>query len=520
MKRLIAVLAIAAALPIGGVASAQEAFTPGERTLGDPIFPQIGNGGYDAEHYAIELDYDPVANVFDAARTTITARATQDLSEFSLDFQELDVSGVVVDGEPAQFSFAEASEPLGDPSLGVTQPTKLVVTPAEGIANGARFEVEVAYSGEPHLITDADESWEGWIPACYTNNAPPPGTPVCDGAFVVNEPIGAQGWFPSNNHPSDKATFETSVTVPSTHVGLGIGELAAQTDNGDGTTTWSWAEDDPSATYLTTATVGLFNEARSTMTETLTGESIGIYNYIDSSATAAQVTAIQASTARQPGMVDFLGSEVFGRPYPFDSVGAVADKARGVGYALEVQTKSHFAGSFSSGSPSVNVNTLLHEVAHQWMGNSVSPATWREIWFNEGWATWLTWHWAFEENGSSTSPAQQFAGNYASADDEDWEQPPALVDDPAELFHTFPVYTRGAMTLEAYRQIVGDDRFFAFAGELLDRHGYGNITTEEFITLAKKVSGLRGSDRGLIRRFFEQWLYGTERPTILPEDFG
>jgi aminopeptidase N len=154
------------------------------------------------------------------------------------------------------------------------------------------------------------------------------------------------------------------------------------------------------------------------------------------------------------------------------------------------------------------------------MGNSVSPATWREIWFNEGWATWLTWYWAFEENGAATSPAQQLSNNYANATDAAWEQPPALIGDPAELFRTFPVYTRGAMMLEAYRQIVGDETFFAFAGELLDRYGYGDITTEQFITLAKQESGLGGRDRGLIRRFFEQWLYGTDRPTLLPDDFG
>ena len=371
MKRVFALAVAVATLGMCGVAGADDTFDPGARTLGDPIFPQIGNGGYDAKHYAIDLDYDPADNVFESATTTITARAKQGLSEFSLDFQQFDVSQVLVDGQPAQFAFAGPSEPLGDPSF-TTQPTKLVVTPAQGIADGTTFTVEIAYSGEPHEIVDADGSSEGWIPACYTNNAPPPGTPVCDGAFVVNEPIGAQGWFPSNNYPTDKATFETSVTVPSTHVGLGIGELAAETVNGDGTKTWSWSEDDPSATYLTTATVGLFDEARSTMTETLTGDTLEIYNYIDSSATAAQVAAIETNTARQPDMVNFLGSEVFDRPYPFDSIGAVADKARGVGYALEVQTKSHFAGSFSTGAPSVNVNTLLHEVAHQWVGNSVS----------------------------------------------------------------------------------------------------------------------------------------------------
>jgi aminopeptidase N len=502
------------------------AFTPGARTLGDPIFPQIGNGGYDAQHYEIDLDYDPAANVFDAATTTVTAKATQNLSEFSLDFQELAVSQVLVDGAPAAFSFAGPSEPLGDPSAGVTQPTKLVVTPASGILDGSQFTVEVAYSGEPALITDADASWEGWIPACYTNNVP---TETCDGAFVVNEPIGAQGWFPSNNYPTDKATFDTIVTVPSTHIGLGIGELAAETVNGDGTTTYAWSEDDPSATYLTTATVGEFEETRTTMTETVTVSPLQVYNYIDSNATPTQTAAIQLSTDRQPAMLNFLGSEVFDRAYPFDSTGTVADKAAGVCYALEVQTKAHFAGNCGTGAPSVSAGTLLHEIAHQWVGNSVSPETWQEIWFNEGWATWLTWYWANEENGSPTTPAQQLTNNYDAPEDcsDDpaqgtvcWEQPPALIEDPADLFHLFPVYTRGAMTIEAYRQIVGEDAFFAFAGTLVEEFAYGNISTEEFIDLAMESSGLSGSELNLLGDFFDQWLYGTTKPTILPDDFA
>ena len=87
---------------------------------------------------------------------------------------------------------------------------KLVVDPAGDIANGESMEIVVSYAGTPVQITDADTSLEGWIPACYPLDPPQ----TCDGAFVVNEPIGAQGWFPSNNFQTDKATFDTRVTVP------------------------------------------------------------------------------------------------------------------------------------------------------------------------------------------------------------------------------------------------------------------------------------------------------------------
>ena len=486
----------------------------GARSLGDPLLPQIGNGGYDAKRYRIALDYDPSANVFNSARTKIVATATRKLREFSLDFQDLDVASVRVNGAPAGFSQVEATPDLS-PIPEVTQPMKLVVEPAPNSRpkKGREFTVTVRYSGEPQPITDPDTSIEGWIRACFPL-APPQ---TCDGSFVVNEPMGAQSWFPSNNYPTDKATFDTLIRVPDAKTALGIGELRARTSHGDGTTTWHWREDDPSATYLTTATVGDFLYEVETMTETSTGRSLPVYNAIDASASAAQIAAIEASLALAPGQINFF-SDLFG-PYPFDSTGAVADRAAGVGYALEVQTKPHYAGGFTTGNPSINVSTQAHELAHQWFGNSATLETWADIWFNEGWANWSDWYWSFLEDGGE-DPAAIFDDLYATTPDEDWQTAPAILDgDPANLFAFFPTYQRGAMTLQGYREIVGDQRFFALARKIIDRYAYGNIGTREFIAVAKRVSGLGGAERALLGDYFEQWLYGEAKPTILPEDF-
>ncbi|MCL4288509.1 MAG: hypothetical protein KJ006_12810, partial [Thermoleophilia bacterium] len=221
--------------------------------------------------------------------------------------------------------------------------------------------------------------------------------------------------------------------------------------------------------------------------------------------------------AGAPAQTNFL-SDTFG-PYPFDSTGAVADRAAGVGYALEVQTKPHYAGGYVSGNPSINPGTHLHELAHQWWGNSVTLATWADIWFNEGWANWSEWYWDFRTQGGP-DPAVILADLYATTPDEDWAIAPAILDgDPANLFAFFPTYQRGAMTVEGYREIVGDRRFFAFARDLLERRSHGNITTRRFIAAAKRASGLSGAKLDLLGDYFEQWLYGTVKPTILPGDF-
>ncbi|MGZ5347282.1 MAG: M1 family aminopeptidase [Solirubrobacterales bacterium] len=483
-------------------------FTPGSRSLGDPLFPQTGNGGYDVSHYDIELGYDPATNLFDAARTTITAEATQNLSELSLDFQDqLEVSSVTVNGQPAAFAFAPTAQLGTDP---VTQLTKLVVTPPAGIPDGSEFELVVNYTGEPVLMTDADISVEGWIPACFN-----PG-PVCDGAFVVNQPNGAQTWFPNNNYPTDKATFDTSITVPTTHTAFGIGELDSRAVNGDGTWTWSWGEDDPTSTYLTTATVGLFDYATSGGSKDQTGRKLPFYAGIDSSYPEQTKDNVEATQALTGPMLNFL-SDTYG-PYPLDSIGSVVDRASGVGYALEVQTKPSYA-AVGNESQDISDSTQLHEIAHMWLGNTVTLEQWTDIWFNEGFATWSEWLWDFEENGGTDSPADMFDALFA-APTFDWALAPAVLDgNPANLFDA-ATYDRGAMVVEGTRQILGDDGFAEFIDELFDRYAYDNISTQEFIALAEEISGFTGAELELLGEFYEQWLYGTEEPTILPSAFG
>ena len=484
-------------LVLAAPASAQ--FSPGARTLGEPyLFLQhIGNGGYDVQHYDITIDYDPIAHTM-VSSTDITARATQGLSEFSLDFVSYyNIASIKVNGVDATWT--------RDDDMAVYK-QKLVVTPATGIPNGSTFHVVVAYSGTPQNFVDSDSSLEGFMRTTATL-----------GSFTMNEPKGAMGWFPNNNHPRDKALFDFHLTAPSAYDAIGNGELASKVVNGD-KTTWNWHMGYPMASYLSTSTIGLFDDTTYTGATAVgrSGQPLQLYDYIETALPANTKNTNNTNRARQDAIVKFMADSI-GAPYPFDSHGVVAGRApSGGNYALEVQTKSHFGGG------GINIGTLAHEIAHQWFGDSVGPATWREIWFNEGWATWWQTWWSNKQNNSSTTTAAFFNTQYARTTG--WEVAPANLGTAEHLFDPrFPVYDRPAAMLEGFRQIVGDTAFFAFQKALATQFEHSIITGDQFVALAKQIAaekgGFAGSNLTKLDAYFQQWLHGTVKPTLNPTTF-
>jgi aminopeptidase N len=310
--------------------------------------------------------------------------------------------------------------------------------------------------------------------------------------------MGSMGWFPNNDTPADKATFDITMAVP---VGLSVlasGELVSNTTSGT-TTTWKWREAEPMATYLATASLGLFD-----ITQSKGPDGQNIYVAVDPAYDAANQATIDTTLTRIPEILTFLES-LYG-PYPFSAAGAIVDVAPTVGYALETQTKPNFP------LPPDSV-TLSHETAHQWFGDSVSLNQWRDIWLNEGFATWSQWVFDERRNGGTTTK-QQFDTTYAKApDDSFWQIPPANPGSAANIFST-PVYQRGAMTLEALREIVGEKTFLNIMRAWVAKHRYANATTAQFMALAQSIS------RRDLSAFFQQWLYQPGKPTITPASFG
>ncbi|MGV9906205.1 M1 family metallopeptidase [Streptomyces sp. NPDC003388] len=463
-------MALSRSARLGALATAAASFlliaaspapTPGAPGIGDPYFPQLGNGGYDARHYDLDIAYAPGTGRLDG-RTTLRARATQNLSSFDLDLQRLEITRVEVDGSRARFTRD------GD---------EVTVTPRHALREGREFTVSVTYGGVPEPLGGPIifGSEYGWMK-------------TADGVFVACEPNAASTWFPSSDHPSDKATYDIRIKAPKGLTAVSNGRLVSTRDRG-GSTYTHWRESRPMATYLATATIGRF--------DVRTGRTPGgtpIYVAIDPVLKNGNSVDVYGVTA---AATDYW-SEVFG-PYPFEETGAIVDDMPEAGFSLEVQSKPAY-------SAVRNEATIVHELAHQWFGDSVSVARWKDTWLNEGFATYAQWLWAEHQGTRSAHDSFRAAYDARPADSSFWQI--KVADPQRDTMFASPVYQRGAMTLQMLRERIGDRAFFALLPAWTRLHRYGNADTADFVRLAERISGQRLDD------LFGAWLYTTGKPAL------
>jgi hypothetical protein len=316
-RRLAAAGASATAIGLAVSGSAVAAPAPGAAGIGDAYYPEYGNGGYDVDHYGISIGYTPSTGRL-TGRTTITAKATQDLSRFNLDFA-LTASAVTVNGAPATIS---------------TRSRELIVTPAAPVVKDSTMTVVVTYAGIPTTVAGSP-----WVK-----------TP--DGAVALGEPEISAWWFPGNDHPRDKATYDVTMTVPTGIEALSNGTLTSHTSP-VGKEVWAWRESKPMATYLAFMAIGQYDVARST-----TAAGLPVVTAVASNGGAAGAAA-KIDLARTAEVVDWHAGR-WG-PYAFDATGGVAPNAD-FGFALENQTRPVYSRLFwtsrrTSGSATASRST-------------------------------------------------------------------------------------------------------------------------------------------------------------------
>jgi aminopeptidase N len=445
--------------------------SPGADTSGDSYLPGHGNGGYRVEHYDLDLDYRIGPNRL-SGNAVITAVTTQALSRFSLDLVGFRINGVLVDGKSAKFTLSGRD--------------KLTVRPVRSLPLGARFTVEVRYVGNPRPIASVwgDIGWDE----------------LTDGSLVASQPIGAPSWFPCNDHPADKATYRVALTTSSSYAVLVTGNLVSRR-TGASTTTWVYERPEPTATYLMSVQIGRYDDVELVAG----GPDADVESVVGAVLQRAAVPSrLRKSFARDFGrqgqMMDVL--QWFFGPYPFIAyVVVVTDDD--LDDPIEAQGMSIFGANHIDGRRTYE-RLAVHELAHQWFGNSLTVADWRHIWLNEGFATYAEWLWSAESGGLSAHAHARIWHARMAAKPADLR-----LSDPgvARMFDE-RVYRRGALTLHALRHELGDQVFFVLIKAWAAEYRHSTVTTAQFITMAELYAGRS------LREFFAAWLDSPRLPPL------
>lgn len=432
----------------------------GAEGMGDPYYPEAGNGGYQVAAYDLAISYDPATNALSGvAELTVVVTAGEPLTSFHLDLQTgMTVGSVTVDGVGAEQ---------------VQEGAEVVVTPEAALEPDATAVVEVAYDGEPNLIDTGGLGDGGW----YRTEG--------GGALAAGEPFSASAWFPVNEHPADAAIYRVAVTVPEGYDVISNGrEVGAPAGSApDGMHTVIWEMNEQIASYLVTVWIDPFERYTATTPDGIEVVSAAMPDNPD-------VERLHGYTPEaMAALVELIG------PYPYDAVGGIfVDED--LPFALETATRPIYA-------PWANEDVVVHEIAHQWYGNLVRPDRWADICISECLASYSEW--LVSEAGGALDVNDLWSDYWAYTEDVDgfWENP--LVDMGRTNEFT-AVYDRGPMALHVLRLTMGDDAFMELLQRWPAENAEQSATFDEFVAMAQS---LVETD---LQPVVDVWFRGEEKP--------
>ncbi|MFG2480530.1 M1 family metallopeptidase [Streptomyces fagopyri] len=441
--------------------------SPGAPGIGDPLMPLDGNGGYTVRRYTLDFDWAAPRTPFGAS-TTIAATATQALSRFDLDFAGNTLREVTVDGAPAR---------------AVRDGDELVVTPARPIPHGGAFTVRVDYTADPARQRHRGDAIAdyGWVP-----------TP--DGTVLYPQPDGAKMIFPVNDHPSLRAPVTFHITTPPDLGAVANGRLVERVRRPDGRVRWTYDSEHPVAAQLIQVAIGKFAFVESTGPHGLPLRDVVPDGLVTDTKAYRSLTSEHLTWLERR-----LG------PYPFRRYGVlVADT--GLPVALETQSLSVVPRADLLGDRVDAERNLVHELAHQWTGDSVAVRRWSDLWLSEGHARFYERLYSGTHGGDSFESAMRTA--YVRHDQ--WRHDdgaPAEPDSDAHLFKQMR-YDGSALVLYALREKVGERTFDRIERSWVTTYQGRAAGTQDFVALA---SGVAGQD---LSAFLTPWLYGAHTPPM------
>ena|GEM_PF-1371601 len=470
----------------------------GARTVGDPFYPTLGNGGYDVRDYELDLTWHVPDTVRPAGWiegvATIGLVPDVDLAEFSLDLTRANtrVLGVAIEGRPV----AHRADGFG---------RKLIVTPETALPAGFETTLSVSWTATPMGVNKLGEELPLEGPGASGIEALQSLargflSDSHGGFFMASQPNGAHSLFPANDTPIDKAPVTVRLTAPAGMLGVATGTRVEQTANEDGTTTTTWASLDPVATHVLAMGVGRWSVLES-----------------DLPGAPHQRSSVPTELAAlTPLRLGVLGAAVswlegaIGRPYPFRSLGFQLVAPGSTDAILEGQTLI-LAGAGML-DPRVSDcdwrGLVVHETAHQWFGDSVSLLRWDQKWLSEGHATFYERLYDAASGCDALGLAERMRRIYEHGQSvRDRGGPPDRPRAPRYAYDS-TIYDQGALALYALRQQVGATVFRDIETAWLDRFAGDSASTDDFISLASQVAGTD------LSRFLEDWLRSDTLPPM------
>lgn len=319
---------------------------------------------------------------------------------------------------------------------------------------------------------------------------------------TFSEPENSRAWWPCKDRPYDKAPATICITVPDGLTAVSNGTLVSDEDNGDGTRTVLWSETQPIAPYLISVAVSDYTQFGETCNTTFS--SVALDNWVF----PIHYDWAQIDFAPLCDMLEFM--EGLAGPYPFadEKYGHAEFRNMNTG-AMEHQTVTSYGSGLLNGE-NIRDNIVLHELAHQWFGDSLTPETWPDIWLNEGFATYSEALW--REHLYGMDGTAEHGGYWWKMGRLRWGN---LWIGQTTVYDPFPildrvVYDKGAWLLHMLRGRMGDTRFFALIEDWATggTRPYGAVTTEAFIALASAHA-----DEDL-SGFFDPWLHEDTVPHL------
>lgn len=428
-------------------------------TREDSVYPEVGDPLVDALHYDLSLAWTPGTDTLEAVER-LTFRATADADRVRLDFDDVvEIDSLTVDGAEARFERSDKD---------------LVVDHA--VTADEQYVLELSYSGTPEPY-DAPTSRPDFSEGL--------GWHVTDEheVWTVQEPYGAFTWYAANDQPADKAYYDFTLTVPEPWTGIANGELVETTES-DGLRTTRWYLAEPASSYLVTVA---FADYTPIELESSSGVPITIWGPTD------DPDAI-GDTEYAPEAMDWL--EEYLGPYPFDTFGIlIYDGSSG----METQTMVTLGATpYATSRP-----VVVHELAHHWYGNTVTPADWKDVWMNEGMAMYLQAMWEAEDEGISIDEKMDSWAEFEPGERK-IAGPPADYD--PQNFGSGNIYYSPALMWHELRGRIGDDRFFSLLRDWPADQENGTADREEYEAWMEAATGEE------LTAFLDDWLLGERTP--------